>query len=564
MKSRGKAWSLRRRLLQPLLLLATVLVALAFIVTSLQQEPALPNTLRPAACYSQPDFQQTLALVNQQMDTARQAAGVSVSPPAEPLAVARRIALGLVGSGLSLEEVRALEQLPADQQVASWTTYLLQDRRWADYFAERFSRVYVGTQNGPFLLFRRRKLNTWLADQFQRGHGYDEVARELLSAQGLWTDTPQVNFVTATMDEGQQGRSDPIRLAGRTSRAFLAQRIDCLQCHDDYLGQLNFGTVDDPVSGLQEHFHSLAAFFAGTAVAEVPFRGITEDHRPYRYQPLGEGSEQRLAPAVPFAPDLLPSAGSPRSRLAHWVTHPENKAFSRATVNRVWSLMFSRPLVAPVDSIPLDAALPPVLDTLAEDFAAHGFDLRRLIHLIVSSDAFQRQSRADFEISELHEAAWAVFPVTQLRPEQVAGSILQACKLTAIDASSSIFTRLATYFQTRDFLKRFGDRGQEEGESQAVTVTIPQRLVLMNGKLVAERTKSNLVLNASTRIGALVTDDDRAVEAVYLSVFNRRPSASEQQQLTQHLSGKKGKQRQQALRDIYWAMINSTEFSWNH
>lgn len=95
--------------------------------------------------------------------------------------------------------------------------------------------------------------------------------------------------------------------------------------------------------------------------------------------------------------------------------------------------MFSRPLVEPVDSIPMDEAVPAPLDTLASDFSTHGFDLRRLIRLIAASDAFQRDSRANFEITEQHEQAWSAFPLTQLRPDQVAGSLVQASKLTAFD-----------------------------------------------------------------------------------------------------------------------------------
>ncbi len=70
----------------------------------------------------------------------------------------------MIGSGMSFEEVRALQAVPEDERVAWWTSRLLEDRRWSDYFAQRLSRAYVGTANGPFLLFRRRKFNLWLAE----------------------------------------------------------------------------------------------------------------------------------------------------------------------------------------------------------------------------------------------------------------------------------------------------------------------------------------------------------------------------------------------------------------
>lgn len=552
--------SKKRKILQPLLMTVAVLSAVTVVAATLRRRPDIQAPQRVGATYRDSTFQQSLAVANSQLATMAESANLETAAPAEPLAIARRISLALVGSGLSLEEFRALSLVPDEKQVHWWTSYLLEDRRFADYFAERFSRAYVGTNDGPFLLFRRRKFRLWLADQFEKNVGYDEIVRSMVSAEGLWTDTPSVNFVTATIDEGNRG--DPIRLAGRTSRAFLAQRIDCLQCHDDFLGDLNFGTFQDPVHGVQEHFHALAAFYAGTGFPDAPFQGIKEDGTPYVYKFLGEDEEREVTPSVPFAAELLPPDGKPRERLATWITSPDNRAFSRATVNRVWALLFSRPLVAPVDNIPLDDSVPPVMDTLADDFAAHGFDLRRLIRLIVETDAFQRASRAEFEVTEEHEENWAVFPLTQLRPEQVAGSMFQASKLTAIDSSSSIFTQLKSFGDQQDFLKRFGDRGEDEFDSQAVTIA--QRLVMMNGNLVTERTKVDMVNNASTRIASMVEDDAQAIELVYLSALNRQPSEAELDTFLNHLKGLKNNRRSRAVGDIYWAIFNSTEFSWNH
>lgn len=554
--------SKRRRILKPLLSLSVLGVAVLIVSATLSGRPSIRQPEGFRQVRSDESFLQTLTHVNEQLAETALREVKELAPRADNLTIARRIALGLVGSGLSLEEIRALEQVPESEQIDWWTTYLLQDQRWADYFAERFSRAFVGTNNGPFLLFRRRKFNAWLAEQFSEDVGYDEIVRKMIASEGLWTDTPQVNFVTATMEDGDNGRANPIRLAGRTSRAFLAQRIDCLQCHDDFLGNLNFGDAENPSGGVQQNFHELAAFYSGTAFPGAPFQGIGEDNRKYEYKYLGESEEEAVEPRVPFAAELLPQDGKPRTRLANWVTHPENKAFARAAVNRVWALLFSQPLVAPVDSIPLDDSVPEVMDTLAQDFVNHDFKLQRLIRLIIATDAFQRSSRTDFEVTDAHEAAWAVFPVSQLRPEQVSGSVFQASRLTAIDATSSIVTRLQKFGQTQDFLKRFGDRGEDEFDSHAVTIT--QRLVLMNGNLVADKTKIDLVNNASTRISQFVEDDAQAVELIFLSVLNRMPSENESASFVEHLCEHKGNARTRAVNDIYWAMLNSTEFSWNH
>jgi hypothetical protein len=84
---------------------------------------------------------------------------------APELAVLRRLALALTGSIPSLEELRHLDTLPEGRRAGRYVEGLINDRRYADYFAERFARAYVGTEGGPFLFFRRRRFVSWLSDQ---------------------------------------------------------------------------------------------------------------------------------------------------------------------------------------------------------------------------------------------------------------------------------------------------------------------------------------------------------------------------------------------------------------
>src|SRR5206468_647390 len=106
---------------------------------------------------------------------------------------------------------------------------MLDDQRFAYYFAERLARSYVGTEAGQFLIFRRDRFVEWLSDELRKNTPYDDVVRSMISAQGLWTGEPATNFVTAGINEGN---IDENKLAGKTVRAFLGQRIDCAQCHD--------------------------------------------------------------------------------------------------------------------------------------------------------------------------------------------------------------------------------------------------------------------------------------------------------------------------------------------
>src|SRR5262249_10848150 len=124
---------------------------------------------------------------------------VTPAPRAPDLALARRLSLALTGSIPSLEGIRQLTAEKGDARLQTWLDGLLQDRRFADYFAERLARTYVGSEGGPFLVYRRRRFLSWLSDQLLHNRPHDEIVRELIASQGLWTDQPATNFVTVTI-----------------------------------------------------------------------------------------------------------------------------------------------------------------------------------------------------------------------------------------------------------------------------------------------------------------------------------------------------------------------------
>ena len=507
-----------------------------------------------AGIYSEPDFHQTVARVDTAFASDWQAAGVVPVERATDLVLARRLSLALTGTIPSLEEVRALEAYGGGERVQWWLAHLFEDRRYSDYFAERFARIAVGVEDGPFIIYRRHRLVSWLSDQFHANRPYDEVVRAMITAQGIWTSKPEANFVTVTVDPNNDKEGpDEVKLAGRVSKAFLGVRLDCVQCHDDFLG----GTWK------QQDFHRLAAFFVQ---AEMSMTGVRDDtKKDYHYRYLKHLEKEIVPPQVPFNESLLPVEGALRERLARWVTHPDNRPFARSLVNRIWALMFNRPLHQPVDGIPLTGPFPPGLEALADDLIAHHFDLQRLIRLIAATKVFQLDSRSpdpEHPVDQAQAARFAAFPLTRLRPEQVAGSVLQSANLRTIDAGSHVLVRMVRFFQEKDFIKRYGDAGEDE--FGATGGTIPQRLVMMNGKLVHERTKEDLVMNSATRIGSVSPNDITAVETAYLTVLTRRPSHDEREHFVERLKNGLNQKRAQLMEDLFWALINSTEFSWNH
>ena len=548
------------------LFIALCLLGAGSVAANLLRRDTLdqPRTFRPnrfqAELQNQNDWSATLARLDAEFRAHWQAKDLPHAAQADALTIARRLSLGLTGTVPSLEEIRALEAVPAEHRIEWWTSRILEDRRYADYLAERFARAYVGTEDGPFLIYRRRRFVTWLSDNLAEGTPYDEIVRKLIADTGLWNSNPAVNFLTVTANGNDDNQPDEIRLAARTTRAFLGMRIDCLQCHDDKLGTIVLGGSDNPTIGTQADFHRLAAFFSQAQLGLVGIRD--RGSKRYEYKYLGAEKEVVVPPKVPYGDEIFSGEGTRREQLARWVTNPQNKPFARTTVNRIWALMFGRPLVEPIDDIPLFGNYPPALELLANDFIDHGYDLRRLIRLIAASEVFQLDSRADFEVTEQHERQWAVFPISRLRPEQVAGSLVQSASLATIDADSHILAQLTKFGQTNDFVKRYGDIGEDEFADRGGT--IPQRLLMMNGNLVKERIDNNLVTNAATRIASLTPNDEKAIEAAYLAVLTRRPTGEELQHFKVRLADREHRNRAQALEDLYWVLVNSTEFSWNH
>jgi hypothetical protein len=387
----------------------------------------------------------------------------------------------------------------------------------------------------------------------------------MIAANGIWTTEPAVNFVTAAI-EGEAEKPNPTVLAVRVSRAFLGNRLDCAECHDHPFADWK-----------QDDFHGIAAFF-GQATRD--FRGLVDKPAEYQMDDLKTGQPRTISPAVPYLADALPSDGSRRQRLAAWVTSPQNKPFARGTVNRVCAILFGLPLVDPIDDLPHDAAnLPPALELLADDFIVHGYDLRRLFATVASLRVFTLDSkidkpsppgrgqgegneRADQAQQEKYAASWAVFPLVRLRPEQVAGSLLQAASLRTIDHDSNIIVQLARFIGQREFIERYGDTGADEFAPSGGT--IPQRLLLMNGQLARERFSPNPLPRASMRVAELAPTDQQAVEVAMLCVLTRRPTADETSYFATQLNGTRGEYRQQAVADMYWTLLNCTEFAWNH
>lgn len=509
----------------------------------------VPASDRPIAI----DADSTVAKVDRLFAKNWAAANIAPANPADELTVLRRLSQSLHGTVPSLEEIRAFEADLGPHRMERWVSRLLADRRFADYFARRLSRVYVGADEGQFVVFRRDRFWAWLGEQLQANRRYDEIVKDMVSDRGLWTGVPEVNFITAAVNDGNV---DVDKLAGRTVRAFLGQRIDCAQCHDHFFADWKQG-----------QFKGLAACFSKVSISPV---GV-EDNRKEKYlvQDRKTLEEREVLPQVPFHPEWMPQEGTERQRLAAWLTHPENRRFERAIVNRVWGLMFGKSWIEPVDDLPNpnESGRQPddLLDILGADFREHQCDLKRLIAAIAATHVFRLSS--DHPEAESAERAttidetWAAFPLTRLRPEQVIGAMLQATSLKTIDQNSHWASRAFRFFQELNFVKEYGDLGDNELAEHSGT--IPQALLRMNGEFAKDRSEGN-PFSAPGRIAGMSPTADECLDLCFLVCLTRHPTAEERGHLLPQLEDARGDARKNAVEDIFWTLYNSAEFCWGH
>jgi len=512
--------------------------------------------------------------LNRQFHQQWQAESAQIAAPVDDLTVFRRLSLALFGTIPSLEDVRAFEDDSRPDKIDRWVTKFLQDSRYSDYFSERLARSLVGVEDGPFIVFRRDRLKSWLAEQLNKDASWSEMTKELIAAEGLWTDRPAANFITVARidDKGL----DENKLAGRTVRTFLGQRIDCAQCHDHPF---------DP-EWQQADFEGLAAYFCQATLSPG---GVTDDTRRrkqtvYKVTDPGAEKERIVRSAVPFQPELLPDRGGPRYRLAEWVTHKDNRRFERAIANRMWGFMFGKPLHEPVDDLPhpIDGETD-LLDILGQEFRARGDRLSVLIRMIAQSEVFRLSSESTVDNEEVYTGqvkAWSVFPLVRLRPEQVIGSLFQAGHIRTIDQNSNPFVRVQKFGNENDFLNEYGDLGDDELLQQVGT--IPQALLRMNGRFTAEQSKVDM-LSATSQIIRFSPDNSAIIDNCYLSCLCRHPSEAERKFFMSKMNSAVGsdekngqadpekkspampkKTRAAVVEDLVWTLFNSPEFSWNH
>ncbi len=260
--------------------------------------------------------------------------------------------------------------------------------------------------------------------------------------------------------------------------------------------------------------------------------------------------------------DLL----SRREALAEWIADPDNPYFGPAIVNRVWKQLFGVALTEPVDDLTgsTDIVLAELLDTLGQRFVADGTDLRALIGALVRTRAYSLAAGTvpAGEARTLQERHFAAHPVRPLSAEQVLHALLRATQSEEFvqnrRSRGEPFERVRQRL-LEQFKYVFSD--DEAGEGDSFSAGIPQALFLMNGKFTNETISIRRSPMLEDILGETRSEEKR-IEQIFYATLSRGPTSKEKSRLSTlvRLSGKKGS----GLEDLFWSLLNSSEFISNH
>jgi hypothetical protein len=459
----------------------------------------------------------------------------------------RRVYLDVIGELPSVGEAQAfLADQSADKR-AKLINALLERPEYADFWALKWGDL-LRLRGNKVTPSGVHKFHHWLVAALRENMPADRFAQTLLLADGSTFANPAANFFRTAADTNDCTET--------TSQLFLGIRIQCAKCHNHPFERWT-----------QDNYYGIGAFF--NRIQKKP--GMTPEEQIVWIARSGEVTQPRtgkqMKPWLPLKGDAeVPADDDRREAFARWLTTPDNPFFAKVEVNRMWGHLMGRGIVEPVDDFrdsnpPASAAL---LDDLAKDFVAHGFDRKHTLRAILSSRTYQLSSRKnDFNRTDTKYFSHATTRL--LSAEQLLDAI---CRVTSVDekfAGLPAGTR-ATQLPSPDvdnyFLKVFGQPARETACQceRSSDSNLSQALQMINGPLVHSK-----VRDEKNRLRTLVTAgkaDGDVVSELYLAALSRPPSEAELGAATKHITASGDRMR--GLEDVCWALLNANEFLFQH
>jgi len=515
------------------------------------------DPVKPASPDPSPAATALAAKIDRALDSAWTERKITPAPPASDAEFLRRIYLDLVGRIPTVAEARAfLADTRADKRrllVAS----LLNRPTYARHFATVWRHLLLPEADGNLeIQFLTPGFEQWLQQQFNKNVPFDQIVRDLLTVpinrdstqriyNGNASATPMVFYLA------KEGK--PENLAATSARVFLGIRLECAQCHNHPFA-----------AWTREQFWGLAAFFAGIRGQEAGEGFVAPEKELLDRREITIPGTDRPVQAT-FPDGTEPQwkfKVSPRQTLADWVTAKDNPYFARAIVNRLWAHLFGVGLVEPVDEMSggQDTVVhhAELLDELAKAFVAAKYDLKYLLEAITASRAYQLTSRG-----EKHAPLFSRHRLRGLTGEQLFDSLAVA---TGQPDDITIPLAFGLGSARNEFLAKFG---QQTGRPTEYETSIIQALTLMNGAFTESATHPTRSELLSAVLEAPFLTERGRIETLYLAALARKPTEKEMERalafIAKTATGAESKNaHNEAIADLFWALINSAEFRFNH
>jgi hypothetical protein len=495
--------------------------------------------LSATALAASPDASELAARIDHHLALGWETAKIRPAEPADDATFARRLYLDLLGRVPTVFEIRSFLRDKSSDKRRALAARLVNSGAHARHAGFSWRRDLVPQADTPQFALLASELDDWFADRLRERMPFDAMAMRLLQGSHPAADqTATIAFLAAA-------EFKPENLAANSSRAFLGINLDCAQCHNHPFSRWT-----------QDQFWETAAFFARPqTAAEAPAMltlTIPETSRVVRPRVL-TGNEPD------WTAELSDHTG--REVFAKWVTSRENPYFAKNAVNRRWAHLFGMGLVEPLDDLSgaNPASHPELLDELATAFAEHNYDLRYLTTALVLSKAYALSSRQEGQ-QPSDPRLFSRAAVRGLTGEQLYDSLRVAAGLPVerddLDPQNAHRERkgFATQFRTE--------------RAATAQRSILQSLSMMNGKLTAELTSVEHTPTLAAMVRSPQSDSKEKVTTLFLAALSRLPSdreaaffekkIAEQRVVREHGRG------EEAYADIFWALLNSSEFSTNH
>lgn len=458
----------------------------------------------------------------------------------------RRVYLDVVGVPPTVEEYHRFMNDSSPNKREKLVDELLERKEFVEMWVMKWAELLQIRQTRQVSYKAALLYHQWLQDKIANNVPMDKMVQELLGSNGGTFTNPPTNYYQLERDQK--------KTAENVAQVFMGMRIQCAQCHNHPFDRW---TMDD--------YYGFVAFFSqiGRKNAEDPRETIIyNSDRGEVNHPVGN---RRMDPK--FLGGRTPDVKGKDRRviLANWLASDENPYFAKNLANIVWDHFMGRGIIDPVDDVRVSN--PPVneelLDALGQKFSEYDYDFKRLVRDICTSRTYQlaTQTNASNE-SDNRNFSHAV--VRRLRAEVLLDTIAQVTdsknKFKGLPLGARA-VQIADGSTSTYFLTTFGRASRETVCSCEVKMepNLSQALHLLNGSTVTNAINQGKLID--TRLKEEKTPQE-IVEELYIRCLSRRPSEKEMSNIQQVLAEEEDQRK--VLEDVFWALLNSQEFIFNH